>query len=391
MKKIVLVIIALVFFCCNRKHDDYKSTDLNYEEIRKTENSTFSSSFINSEELNIRLNYLNRVILEPFGPDCEIYRLQYENFEWMLFTYAFTTYAYTNLILTDKSYFNKGKEVIKQSINRTISKQSIYFNVDSNALFHQNIPDYSVLFLGHLNLMIGCYRLISNDNSFNQINKHISESLIKRYNESQFMMLESYDNSVWIADNTVAMASLKLFSHNEKNKYDSICSKWIQMVKAKYVDSELNVLYSKIDPESGEPIEEPRGSMLGWSIMFINQFDSTFAKSLYLSYKKNFSNDYMLLRFFRERHDVKESNMGDIDSGPIVWGFSIPANQFALGCAIISGDFSTANKIKRLIDIGTEEVITNEEFKYKTKYIDINISPMAEALVLFSLTLRKWI
>lgn len=137
-------------------------------------------------------------------------------------------------------------------------------------------------------------------------------------------------------------------------------------------------------------MEGSRGSMLGWSIMFIYQFDSEFATNLYQNYKTHFSQDFLIFRLFKERYGNNETNNGDIDSGPVFLGYSIPANEFALGGSILSGDYKTARKLERLIDFGTSKIEKNNELKYNVRFINMNISPMAEALVLNSLTITKW-
>ena len=253
-----------------------------------------------------------------------------------------------------------------------------------------SIPDYSVLYLGHLNMMIGCYRLLSNDSLFNKLNDNISESLYRRYCKTEFLNLESYPHAIWIPDNTVAMASLKLHSVNTGSIYDELCTKWVEYAKVHYIEKKTRVLYSTVNSKTGEAEEEPRGSMMGWSIMFIYQFESEFAIELYNNYKEHFSHNLLALRLFKERHDKCGINMGDIDSGPIILGYSIPANEFALGGAIVAEDYKTARQLERLIGLGAKRIEENDEIRYSVRFIDMNISPMAEALVLNSLTMVRW-
>lgn len=343
-------------------------------------------------EIEKRLNYLKRVINQPLEKGSEIMQLGYENHEFMLFIYSYSTYALTNLAIRDSIYKNDAIKLIKESITKVLSyKISAPYGVKVNITDLDSIPDYSVLYLGHLNLMIGCYRLLSADSSFNDINNKISKSLFDRYNKTSFLNLESYSSAIWIPDNTVAIASLKLHSKNTKSNYETICAKWTQYAKAHYLDNRTGVLYSTVKPRTGERLEEPRGSMLGWSIMFIYQFDSDFAIELYKNYKKHFSNNFMIFRLFRERYNNKKTDIGDIDSGPLFRGYSIPANEFALSNAVLAKDYNTARKLERLIDFGARKIKKNNEIKYKVRFIKMNISPMAEALVLNSLTITKWI
>ncbi|HZV68556.1 MAG TPA: hypothetical protein VFG10_03400 [Saprospiraceae bacterium] len=353
--------------------------------------STQNYKYPDAEEINKRLNYLQRVIHQPLESDSDIMALGKESAEFMLFSYSYSVYALTNLAVRDTMYTKLATDLIKESIIKVLdNKITSTYGIDSTILTADSLPEYSILYLGHLNLMIGCYRLICSDSSFNFLNDNISKSLFQRYNETEYLNLESYPESIWIPDNTVAIASLKLHSSNTNSNYGSICTKWSQYAKAHYIDNETGVLFSTVDPNTGEPIEEPRGSMLGWSIMFIYQFDSDFAIDLYKNYKTNFSKNYVVLRPFRERYNSKETGMGDVDSGPLFLGYSIPANEFALGNSILAGDKKTARQILRLIGIGAKKVRNNNEIRYKVRFVKMNISPMAEALVLNSLTVTKW-
>ena len=124
--------------------------------------------------------------------------------------------------------------------------------------------------------------------------------------------------------------------------------------------------------------------------MFIYQFDSDFAIELYNNYKKHFSQNLGIFRLFKERPHSWKTSSGDIDSGPIVFGYSMPANEFALGNSLLAGDTRTAKKIQRLIEVGARTLTQDDELRYKVRFLKINISPMAEALVLHSLTITKW-
>lgn len=349
-------------------------------------------TYPSAEEINERLNYLNRVISEPIEKGTEIRQIKYRSSEFLLFTYAFSSYAATNIAIHDTAYKHIAVRIIKECITKAMDYDVFStYGIQKVDLSMDTLPDFSVLYFGHLNLMIGCYRLLTSDTLFNNINEKISNSLIERYNKSQFLNLESYKSCIWIPDNTVAIASLKLFSVNAHNSCDTICDKWTKYTKLHYIDKNTGVLFSTISNETGAPSEEPRGSMLGWSIMFIYQFDSEFAIEQFENYKEHFSKDFLIFRLFKERYKNNESSDGDIDSGPIYFGYSIPANEFALGNAILAGDNKTARRIERLINFGAKKVKGHNEIKYKLRFIKMNISPMAEALVLNSLTITKWI
>jgi hypothetical protein len=338
-------------------------------------------------EIDKRIHYLERIIFEDLDSNSEIVQLGYVNYEWMLFSYSYSTFALANLSKQDSSLTKKVIPIIKEAITKVMQKP-IYspYNIDIEKLDSDSIPEYSVLYLAHLNLMLGTYRQLSTDTAFHQLNDRISASLYQRYSNSNYLSLESYPSSIWIPDNTVAISSLHLHSKITGSLYQSIVDSWIDFTRNNYVEPHTGTLYSMINPENGTPFEEPRGSMLGWSIMFISQFEPDFARELYSNYKLHFSTNLGMYQPFKERYNVSNTDIGDIDSGPILFGYNIPANEFALSGAIFTGDLKTAKRIERLIDFGTSKQIKHDELYYETLFIDFKISPMAEALVLYSLS-----
>lgn len=167
--------------------------------------STQEFNVPNKENLNRRVNYLKRVLDEAASPTSDMVLISKENFEFPLFSYAFTSYAMTNLAFLNEEYIVRAEYVIKKSIEKVL-EYNVYrtYGVDSVFYTLDSLPEYSVLYLGHLNLMLGCYRLISEDTLYNNLNDRISRSLFQRYQNSSYFNLESYPHLIWIPDNTVA-------------------------------------------------------------------------------------------------------------------------------------------------------------------------------------------
>src|SRR5687768_15485434 len=137
-----------------------------------------SYNYPEPEEIKLRLNYLKRVINQPLDQKSEIIMLGDESQEFMLFSYAFSTYAATNLAVKDSTYKSEAAKLIKESILKVLDpKISGPYGIENRIDELDSIPNYSVLYLGHLNLMLGCYRLISSDSTFNDLNNKISKSL----------------------------------------------------------------------------------------------------------------------------------------------------------------------------------------------------------------------
>lgn len=343
-----------------------------------------------TKDLDKKIEYLNRVIKEPFKGGSDLSRINYENPEWALFTLSFSTYAFTNIAFHDANFKQEAIENIDLAIQKALT-DTIYRNYcDGNPFTPEIDSTASILYLGHLNLMLGCHRLLSQNSKYADLNDRITKSIHQRYLQSKNYCLNSYPGMSWIPDNTVAIASIKMHSKNTGSPYDAICAEWIKKAKSSFLDDETNLLASRVDDETGLQIEESRGSMLGWSIFFIYRFDREFAKELYDIYKDKFSTNLWVLTSFKERYKNYDTNVGDIDSGPLFLGYSIPATAFAFAGAVAFDDLRTAKRIHRIINMGSKKIETPTELKYETRFVDLPISPLAESLILYFETIREW-
>jgi len=344
------------------------------------------------EGLQLKVNYLERIIKSPMDKNSDLTKIGSQSSEWMLFSLSFSTFALTNIAFLDTTFKNQSIELIDFAIQKALTDTiyNAYFG-DKNPFEPEIDTNGSILYFGHLNNMLGCYRLLSTDTKYNELNNKLSESLFNRFSTSKNMCLPSYSFGIWIPDNTAGLASLKLHSLNTGSQYDKICEKWIEYAKTNFIDEETGLLCSTINLETGKIKEEPRGSMIGWSIFFIYRFDKEFAKEQYEIYKSKFSNNLGVIRLFNERYKNNKTDFyGDIDSGPIIWGYSIPAIAFAFGDAVAMKDWRNAKRLERVIKLGSKTKQRNNEIKYKTRFINMEISPLAEALILYFETMTEW-
>lgn len=376
MKNLIYIILIVLFMSsCSSKESKTANSLVLKDRVEEDHRQ--------STNLEKRLNYLESIIDEPLDGDSRITKLMETNAEWILFTYSFTTFSLYHLYEKDLISYERCIELMLKAINKYLDPGvSMHYGTDPYKLEGYT----SVLYLGHLNMMLGCYRKIAKNDRFLNLHETISLHLEKRFTSSPYFQLPSYPEAIWISDNAQAMASLKLFDEVSPGKIKPVWKKWIKQIEEKYTDPHVNLPYSTINFDSGKPEEEPRGSMLGWIIFFEYYFDSKLAKTHYENYKEYFSADSLGFRMFRERYNDFSTNIGDIDSGPIINGFSIPASQFAFIDAILVGDQETVNYIEKLVRFGTEEIETEEQFHYKTRMIDFEISPLAEALMLYALS-----
>ncbi|MBL7973565.1 MAG: hypothetical protein JNJ85_01545, partial [Candidatus Kapabacteria bacterium] len=137
--------------------------------------------------------------------------LQVKSKEWVLFTLSYSCYALTNCAYLDSTFKQRAVQHIDKAIQQAMSSQVSRYFTNHNPCLLSIDSNASVLYIGHLNLMIGCYRKLTRDTKYDKLNEVLSLSLYNRFCDSKFMCLESYPGHIWIPDNTVAIASLRLY------------------------------------------------------------------------------------------------------------------------------------------------------------------------------------
>jgi hypothetical protein len=240
-----------------------------------------------------------------------------------------------------------------------------------------------VLYLGHLNLMLGCHRQLVPRSPYRHLHDSLSAALAARYQQEPSGNLPSYPGRRWLPDNTVALASLALHSRLTGSPYAAAGRRWVARAQRDWLDPETGLLASMVDA-AGQPSEEPRGSHLGWSIWFLAPVDSAFARQQYALYQQCHSTNLGALRFYKEQAGSFETGAGDVDSGPLILGYGIPATAFAFADAVALGDYRNAQRMRRVISLGSRDIREGDELRYGVRLVNLDVNPLSEALLLWA-------
>ncbi|GAB3845764.1 hypothetical protein GCM10028822_04760 [Hymenobacter terrigena] len=288
--------------------------------------------------LRQKAHYLERIIQAPASQSPELDALG--NAEWSLFSMSYSTYAFTNMAQLDSSFRPEAARYTALAIQKMLTGSIAQSFRNPNAAVPADSVT-SVLYLGHLNLMLGCHRLLDPASPYKALHDSLSASLHRRLVSAPNHCLESYPGGVWVPDNTVALASLQIHSNLTGSPYHAFCQQWLAYARQHLSDPQTGLLLSK-PATRHQAAEEPRGSHLGWSIFFLYRFAPAYAAEQYRGYQQHFSTNFGVLRLYHERIGRYETSEGDVDSGPLILGYSIPANAFAFGDAVALRDWRNA-------------------------------------------------
>ena len=334
-------------------------------------------------EVRLRLNYLERVIQEGAAPNTDLGRLTQMNPEWGLFTLSFSTYALANLAARQPDLRAEAAATIGRAIQVALMPplRQPFEETLPNKYLAASLPS-SVLYLGHLNLMLGCHRQLVPSSPYRHLHDSLSAALAARYQEPAGN-LTSYPHLRWLPDNTVALASLALHSRLTGSAYTVAGRRWVARAKAQWLDPKTGLLASMVDA-AGRPSEAPRGSHLGWSIWFLAQVDSAFARQQYALYQRHHSTNLGALRLYSEFADSYETGAGNVDSGPLILGYGIPTTAFAFADAVALRDWRNAQRLRRVISLGSRDIREGDELRYGVRLVNLDVNPLSEALLLWA-------
>ena len=194
-------------------------------------------------------------------------------------------------------------------------------------------PNYGVFYVGWSNYLLS--KILAIDTTFENHRSYIDSfsvqcDIIKNsIDANQNPYLESYHGQSWPADMFVAMASVANYNRIFTPKYSLFIKKWLEKVKTK-LDAETKMIPHRVDSKTGNSIQGARGSSMTLILRMLNEIDVNFGKQQFILYETNFASSTLGLPSIRE-YPKGIQGIGDIDSGPVIFGIGFAATIASLG------------------------------------------------------------
>ena len=240
-----------------------------------------------------------------------------------------------------------------------------------------------VAYLGYLNLALSLHRSIDPTFKHREWNDRISAALARNLAGSPIRLLETYPGMTFPVDNTAALASLRLLDLADgTNRYGELYGQWVQAMRSRYIDPETGLLFQRVDPIRGHPIDAPRGSGTLLSAYFLGLCREPLSAELYAAAKKQLWAPALGFGAAREYTQEHSAGQGDIDSGPLLLGRSISASGFMLAGARQHGDEATFRSLYRSVHLFGAPVRTEVGLSF------VSGGPLGNAMMLALLTAR---
>ena len=341
-------------------------------------------------DLAMRRAYLlERVVNPKFGVADMPYivRSPYRE-ELAIATLSMTGVALTNLSFREPGDLAANRDALRLMIGRALSGEIRQYDIiwwGEDAIDSLDGDRGHAGYLGHLNLMLGCYFLLGGeDASLRELFTRVSASLARRLEASGYWHAESFPGWIYTADIVIVIQSLHLHDLTQEPLYVDLFRRWLAFSRERLLDADTGMLRYHVSP-AGQAAGTARGVLQAWNSMWLPLIDQDFARDQYQR-----MNRLLLARSafggfaaIREYPEGKEGPT-DLVSGPLVFGMSPTATGFAMGGAAHWDDQATLAGLLRTAEMagGTWS------FGGRRAYLFAPLS--GDAVILAARTMTPW-
>ena len=198
-------------------------------------------------------------------------------------------------------------------------------------------------FLGYYNLLLSQRRLARGPaapaDDLTALNDRITAALVRRFAARPLLLLlQTYPGECYPVDNSAVIGSIGVYDRATGADHGELLRRWEARCRAAYVDRRTGLLVQAVHPETGAPIDAPRGSGTALAVYFLAGALPALSRDLYAAVKRELADTVLGFGVVREYPCDGPDGDGDIDSGPVVLGYGMSATGFSLAGARLHGD-----------------------------------------------------
>ena len=239
------------------------------------------------------------------------------------------------------------------------------------------ILEYGAYYRGWANYILARKLAITPENQRDSAEIKLLETncdaIIHALDSCEYPFLPSYYGKYWQADNMVCLASLAAHDKVFEPKYKREIDDWLEQFKAT-VDKKTGLIGHLFDDEKNKT-SPPKGSSQSLMNAFLFEIDSAFAKEQTAIFKDKFLTYRLGLPGIRE-HPKGTEDVGDIDSGPVIWSVGGAASIVGIRTMGLAGETAIHKGLRNSVQ-GFGVGLTKGE----QKYFLFGELPMADAFV----------
>lgn len=263
--------------------------------------------------------------------------------EWLFAVRMMAVLGYAQTALEHPELTDDHSERIDRALDALVSKDSRAFDREawgSDPLDDLGTDRPHVAYLGYLALALSLARLVDPHTRHAALEERVIAHLARCFERSDIGLLRTYPGEIYPIDNTSFFGALAVHDRATGEDHGALLHHLLSQLDARYRDPQSGLLYQSVDPDDGAPLDRPRGSGTALAAYYVSFADPTLSRSLYRAMRRCLIGDTFGFGTTREYLEG-EGGLGDVDSGPVIFGQGVSATGFTLALARVHGDRAT--------------------------------------------------
>lgn len=258
--------------------------------------------------------------------------------EWWLATYAFAAVGYANVAEHHPALREEMAAAARHAAEQLVRPEVRAFDTrkwgdDMMSCLHQDAHDHAVL--GYVAMGLGAARRLDPDLPQAKLHDRVITALSRRVSGRRRGLLETYPGQAFPVDVAVVYGAIGQHAALAGRPISPRVAARIRIWERDFVTDD-DLLVQRVRPSDGRPVDAPRGSGTALAAWALAPADAIVAARLARGARDTLGDTFLGLGVIREYREG--GGQGDVDSGPLVLGYSVSGTGFALGAARRLGD-----------------------------------------------------
>jgi hypothetical protein len=206
----------------------------------------------------------------------------------------------------------------------------------------------SAALLGYGGLALATHRAVVPSSERAKTEQTWAEAIARRLKTGK--LIETYPNEIYPVDNAALIGALALHDKVTGQDHQAAIQAGVKALK-RAVDPKTGLLIQAMRA-NGKALDTPRGSGTFLASWFLVRADPALARALFDAGRRELEGSVMGLYAMREHPAEYADRDGDIDSGPLLMGYSVSATGFAMGAAAGLGEEEIVERILTTVRFG---------------------------------------
>ena len=306
--------------------------------------------------------------------------------EWVFGTYVTAALGFGQIAREHPGQRDRYLRLMERALDGALSERGRRFDRDawgSDPLRTLATSEGHAAYLGYVNLALGLHRSLREGSRYAPLNDAITSALARRIKASESFLLETYPGEIYPVDNAAVIASIALFARATGETRAPLIRSWVDRCRRSWIDPRTGLLFQSMAAGTEQPLDGPRGSGSAFAAYFLAYADHELSRELHAAVQRELADDVLGFGAVHEHPEGLRDRGGDIDSGPLIFGYSISATGFAMaGCRIHEDERCFRSLWSTLHLVGAPTVVDGRR-------TFVSGGPIADSILLAMLTAKR--